>query len=161
LNEYETTLRAISLILTIFFGKSEFWPIFMILAAHSEFIVPAALKLNFAAAGSLQLIAQIFADSFTASDLLGIDTEGIWKIRIFTFGIPFVANFVLMINHITPVFYFRLSQEAMPANAWILSLMSTSLVFISFNLLVIVQICKTANNWKILRQVGKLKKNWC
>ena len=111
------------------------------------------LKLNFATTGILQLFTQLFSDSVSVSDLLGIDTEAIWKIRALNLGIGFVGNFVLIANKVTPIFYFRLIQSPIPESSWFISVMSTSLVFSSFNLLVVVQICKSFNNWKIVREV--------
>jgi hypothetical protein len=154
INECEVTLRVFSLIFVLLFPNSEVLTVVSLISGYCEFITSIVLKLHFFAAGILQLIFLLYADSYSVSNFLGIDSEAIWKIRIVNNGVAFIGYFILLYNQIKPMFYFRMLRSAIPADSWIISICSTSLVSVTLDLLILVQICKNYNNWKIVHQVS-------
>ena len=119
MNEAEATLRSLSLFFILLFSPSkEVLHIFAALVSHLEFFCSVILKLSVASAGILQLIFLLNSDSHSVSEFLGIDSVAIWKIRAFNSAISLIGMFVLLFKGTIPIFYYRLSRVAIPANTW-------------------------------------------
>jgi hypothetical protein len=153
LNEAENSLRAFSLLFILLTPQKEIVLIVAPFLAFSVFFLEIFLKLSIASAGILQLTMLINADSLSVSEFLGIDSVAIWKIRATTSGISLTGIVVLLSNQIMPVFYYRLVRVSVPTNTWFIILSTNTLVFVSFNLIILVQMYKIFNNWIIIRQV--------
>jgi hypothetical protein len=123
--------------------------------AFTVFFLEIVLKMHIASAGILQLIMLINSDSLTVFKFLGIDSVAIWKIRATHIGISLIGITALLWNQIMPVFYYRLIRETVAKNTWFIILGTNTLVFVSFKLIILVQLYKTFNNWKILRKVRR------
>jgi hypothetical protein len=124
--------------------------------AFVVFFCSIALKLSFTTAGIIQLILLLSSDSYSILEFLGIDSDAIWKIRAFHSAIAMLGVLNALINNSFPIFYYRLKRTvAVPENTWIVSVSLNTLVFVSFNLIVFVQMCKIYNNWKIIKMVNK------
>lgn len=153
MNEAENSLRAFSLLFILLTPQKEIVQIVAPFLAFSVFFLEIFLKLSIASAGILQLTMLINADSLSVSEFLGIDSVAIWKIRATTSGISLTGIVVLLSNQIMPVFYYRLVRVSVPTNTWFIILSTNTLVFVSFNLIILVQMYKIFNNWIIIRQV--------
>ncbi len=153
MNEAENSLRAFSLLFILLTPQKEIVLIVAPFLAFSVFFLEIFLKLSIASAGILQLTMLINADSLSVSEFLGIDSVAIWKIRATTSGISLTGIVVLLSNQIMPVFYYRLVRVSVPTNTWFIILSTNTLVFVSFNLIILVQMYKIFNNWIIIRQV--------
>ena len=141
LNEAENSLRSLSLFLTLLLTPNYSLGVFASFMAYVVFCTSIALKLSFTSAGILQLILLLNSDSNSVFEFFGIDSVAIWKFRAFHLGIALMAVFGCLVNHLLPIFYYRLIRVSVPDDTWIVSLSSNSLVFVSFNL---ICLCKCA-----------------
>jgi hypothetical protein len=155
LNEAENTVRALSLLFILLSPQKEMVQILAPFLAFTVFFLEIVLKMHIASAGILQLIMLINSDSLAVFKFLGIDSVAIWKIRATHVGISLIGITALLWNQIMPVFYYRLIRETVPKNTWFIILSTNTLVFVSFKLIILVQLYKTFNNWKILRKVSQ------
>ena len=132
--------------------------VFAPVIAHLVFFFSIALKLSFTSAGILQLILLLNSDSHAIFEFLGIDSIVIWKIRVIHAIIALFGVIVSLINNSMPIFSYRLIRTvSVPESTWIVSTSLNSLVFVSFNLIVSVQLCKIYNNWRLIRTVNDIK----
>jgi hypothetical protein len=157
LNEAENSLRCLSFFFVLFSPPEEFLDVFAPVVAYVVFICSTALKLSFTSAGIIQLILLLNSDSYSILEFLGIDSDAIWKLRVFHTTIALLGAVSLLTINSFPIFYYRLIRiVAVPDNTWIVSISFNTVVFVSFNLIVFVQMCKIYNNWKIIRMVNEI-----
>ncbi len=154
MNEAENSIRCLSLFFTLLSPSEEILEAFASIIAFVVFFCSIALKLSFTSAGILQLILLLNSDSYSIFEFMGIDSVAIWKIRAIHSIIAMLGVVASYMNNSLPIFYYRLLRSAsVPDVTWIVSLSSNTLVFVSFNLIVFVQMCKIFNNWKLIRMV--------
>jgi len=137
----------------LFSPSKELVDVFAPISAYVVFFCSTVLKLNFVSVGILQLIQLLNSDSNFVFDFLGIDTVAIGKIRAVNSGIALIGIFAMLSYQSLPIFYYRLFRVMEPQDAWIPSVFSNILVFVSFNLIIFVQLQKTFNSLKIIKMV--------
>ena len=138
----------------MFSPQKEFVDIFAPLSAYVVFFFSTVLRLNFVSVGILQLIQLLNSDSNFVSEFLGIDSVAIWKIRAINSGISLFGIFAMLSYQSLPIFYYRIFRVMEPADTWVVSVCSTTLAFVSFNLFIFVQLQKIYNNLKIIKMVN-------
>ena len=153
--EAENSLRALSLLFVLLLPQKEIVQVWAPFLAFLVFFLGTVLKLNIVSAGILQLILLIKTDSLSVFEFLGVDSIAIWKIRATHSGISMIGIVLLLSNQIMPVFYYRLVRVNVPANAWLIIIISNTLVYIGFNLILLVQMYKIFNDWKLIRKVSE------
>jgi hypothetical protein len=152
-NEADNTIRSLSLLFVLFSPPKEIVDVFAKISAYVVFFCSTVLKLNTATAGILQLILLLNSNPNFTFDLLGIDNVAIWKIRAINSGMTLIGILVLLSYKSLPIFYYRIFRVEEPADTWIVSVCSNILVFVSFKLIILVQLQKNINNLKIIKMV--------
>lgn len=153
-NEADSTIRALSLFLILFSLPKEFVDVYAPITAYVVFFCSIMLRLNFVSVGILQLIQLLNSDSNFVFEFVGIDSVAIWKIRAINGGISLFGIFTMLSYRSLPIFYYRIFRVREPADTWFVSVCSTTLVFVSFNLFMFVQLQKIYNNLKIVKMVN-------
>ena len=143
--------------LILFSPSKDLVDVFAPISAYLVFFNSILLKLNLISVGILQLILLLNSDSNFVFKLLGIDSVAIWKIRAINSGITLCGIFAMLSYQSLPIFYYRLFRVTEPPDTWIVSACSTTLGFVSVNLIIFVQLQKTFNNLKIIKMVKNIR----
>ena len=89
--------------------------------------------------------------SETLYNLLGIESEAKWKLRVFSIGLSLLLFFTTIGFNIRPPFYYHLILSyPVPTQSWIISLISTSLLFVCINSTILTEILKNNLERKLL-----------
>jgi hypothetical protein len=153
-NEADCTVRSLSLLFVLFAPEKEIVEIFAQITAYIVFFCSIVLRMSLVSVGILQLIQLLNSDSNLVYDILGIDNVALWKIRGINSVISLLGVFVMISCQSLPIFYFRIFRVMEPDDTWIVNTISTTLSFISFKLIIIVQLQKAYNNLKIIKMVN-------
>ena len=113
------------------------------------------LKLHSTSAALLQFVLLLSSGSYSIYNIIGTDNEAIWRLRILNSGISLTVVIGMLANQVLPIFYYNLMRESNPISSWIIGASSATLVFTTFNLIIIVEISKILIDRKLLQTVRR------
>ena len=81
------------------------------------------------------------------------DTDVVWMLRALNISIAFASNMFCLYFGQMPIFFYHLIRVPVPKSSWLISVIPTTLVFISFNLIIFVEISKVVIDRSLLMRV--------
>ena len=128
--------------------------LFNVAASYSIQLSSVLTTVHFTLAGFSQIGTFLKPGSFTqvVNQVLGIDSVAILKLRLLTSAVSIVQMIVTISLKIRPSFYYHLVQSyPIPKRSWLVSLFSTSLLFVSFNVTILAEIIKKIIDGKLIQ----------